>query len=489
VSTWLWLRAADGSPRVPWLALAAYAVSLLARPVALGLPLALVAVDRWWLGRPMRSSVVRAIPFVILGAAAGAAELVARAPGLAEAPWPYRLQSALTAPFVYLWHSVAPVTLTPLDVLPLQPVADPARVAAAALGLLAVTALAWWWRSRWPALLTAWIAYLALLAPAVGLVPSGLQATADRYTYLPGIVLSIAVGGGVGGLARGASRGRVAVAGSAVLAVAVALGFASRDALRYWTDSITLWTRVVELDPRNDIGLYNLGTALAAAGQPDAAAERYRAALAINPAHVEARANLDLLDAARLEREGNALAAGGHLTQAADRYQAALARDPRRAHSHAARGMALATLGRTADAIPHLREALRLGVVDAAVPNTLAGLLVETGNLREARMVLEGALQAHPDDIGLAHNLARLLVMTPGLPPPDRMRAFRLAEGVVQATNGQDARALDTLAASLAAIGRIADARGLNARAAAVATAQGDRDLAVQTTARGSAYR
>jgi hypothetical protein len=103
--------------------------------------------------------------------------------------------------------------------------------------------------------------------------------------------------------------------------------------------------------------------------------------------------------------------------------------------------------------------------------------------------VLEAALKGHPDDLGLAHNLARLLVSLPGLPPPDRMRAFRLAEAVAQATGGQDARALDTLAASLAAIGRMADAREINQRAAAVATAQGDRELAVQIAARGRAYR
>jgi predicted Zn-dependent protease len=151
--------------------------------------------------------------------------------------------------------------------------------------------------------------------------------------------------------------------------------------------------------------------------------------------------------------------------------------------------MALATLGRTAEAIPHLREALRLGVDDVAIPNALAGLLMETGAAREARTVLEGAMSAHPNDIGLAHNLARLLVTLPGLPPQDRMRAFRLAEAVAQATGGQDARALDTLAASLAGIGRMADAREINARAVAVAMAQGERDLAVQITARGRAYR
>jgi tetratricopeptide (TPR) repeat protein len=487
-TVWLWLRATARSPRVPWLSLGVFAISLAARPLALGVPVVLAVLDRWLFGRSLRGSVSRALPFVLLAAAAAVVEAVARAPGLAEAPWAYRLQSALTAPFVYAWHTLAPRALTPLDVLPLQPVANPMLTGAALIGLFGVTAVAWRLRTTVPALLAGWISYLAFLAPAVGLVPSGLQATADRYAYLPGVVLALGLaGGGAAWLAQRFVGARLALAGAAVLAAVLAV--LARDTLRHWSDSLTLWTRVVSLDRGNDVGLYNLGAALSAAGQPDAAAERYRAALAVNPAHAEARMNLDRLDAARLERDGNELAATGRLAEASARYEAALARDPTRTHSRAALGMALASLGRTREAIPHLREALKQGETDVEVPNALAGLLLETGNLREARMILEAALQAHPNDVGSAHNLARLLVMTPGLPAQDRMRAFRLAEAVVQTTGQQDARALDTLAAALAAIGRFADARQINARAVAVATAQGDRELAAQITVRGRAYR
>ena len=60
---------------------------------------------------------------------------------------------------------------------------------------------------------------------------------------------------------------------------------------------------------------------------------------------------------------------------------------------------------------------------------------------------------------------------------------------MVEATHGRDARAVETLATALAANGRMAEAGATNARAAALATAAGDRDLAVQITARGRAYR
>ena len=60
---------------------------------------------------------------------------------------------------------------------------------------------------------------------------------------------------------------------------------------------------------------------------------------------------------------------------------------------------------------------------------------------------------------------------------------------MVQETQGQDARALDTFAATLANIGRMEDARRFNAQAARLAAEQGDRELSVQITARGQAYR
>ena len=484
-----YLRTAARAPaRLPVAALVLYAASLAARPVALGFPVVLVVLDLWLLERRPRASLSTVWPFAVLAVAAAGIETVARTPGIDEAPWLYRLQSAASAPFVYLWHTVAPVSLTPLDVLPANPAAS-FGITVAALLALAVTCLAaWTWRHRWPALAAAWAAYLALLAPAAGLVPSGLQATADRYTYLPGVVVAIAVA--VAG-ARWASARRERVIAAAIVAIGLltASAVTARNVLMPWSDSVALWTRVVALDPRHDVGLYNLGAALAEAGRDEEAAARYREVLALQPGHADARANLDRLDAARLEREGNGLAAKGDLVAAAERYRQAVALDPRRTHSQAGLGMTLATLGRVADALPTLREAVRLGTDDPAVPNALGVLLLQSGHTREARTVMETALAAHPDDVGLAHNLARLLATGGGTDQKDAALALRLANGVVEATGGRDPRAMETLAAALALNDRAAEAIAVNARAAALATAQGDHDLAVQITARGRAYR
>jgi Flp pilus assembly protein TadD len=484
-----YLRTGKSAPaRVPAAALVLYAASLAARPVALGFPVVLIVLDVWLLERRMRTSLSLAWPFAALAVAAAAIESVARTPGINETPWLYRVQSAASAPFVYLWHTIAPVSLTPLDVLPTDPVGSLFITVAALLALAGACLAAWTWRHRWPGLAAAWAAYLALLAPAAGLVPSGLQATADRYTYLPGVVVAIAAA--VGG-ARWASarKGRVTYAAVAVLVLLAASAVTARRMLTPWSDSVSLWSRVVALDPRHDVGLYNLGAALSDAGRDEEAAARYREVLALQPGHADARANLNRLDAVRLEREGNESAAKGDLVAASERYRQAVALDPRRTHSQAGLGMALATLGRVAEALPSLREAVRLGTDDAAVPNALGVLLLQSGHTREARTVFETAMATHPDDVGLAHNLARLLATTGATDQKDAALALRLANAVVDATGGRDPRAMETLAAALALNDRPAEALTVNARAAALATAQGDRDLAVQITARGRAYR
>ena len=84
---------------------------------------------------------------------------------------------------------------------------------AASIAAVAATWRLWSWRAA----LAVWGAYLALLAPVVGLFPSGLQVTADRYTYGPAMVLSVALALALSALTRSARR--VALVATLVAAV------------------------------------------------------------------------------------------------------------------------------------------------------------------------------------------------------------------------------------------------------------------------------
>ncbi len=472
-------------------AAAGYLVSLLFRPVALGFPLVLLLLDAY-LGRigsgtSRRRLLFEKLPFAALAVAAAAVEASARPlVALERMGLGTRLADAALAPFIYLWRTLAPVGLSPLDPLSLDARTSWPALGGAFLLLGTVSAIVARHRGRRPGLFLAWLAYLALLGPVLGLAPSGLQATADRYTYLPCLVLALVVGDLVS--TAWESRWRpLAVALAA--AIGLALTAATVCQVRYWRDSVTLWTRAVEIDAGNDVALYNLASALAESGDAAAATERYEQLLRLIPHHRPALANLGLLQAKRLEAQANELAAAGRLREAVELYGRALERDPARLHSRASRGMALMTLGRFAEAVPDLERAIGEGRSEPPVAGALGFALLEVGRPADARRVLEQALTAEADDVGLAHNLARLLATAEDPAVRDEEKAVRLATTVVERTSGRDPRALDTLAVAQAAAGRLDLAAATAEGAEAEARKQGHRELAAALERRARAYR
>jgi tetratricopeptide (TPR) repeat protein len=392
------------------LAIVAYAIALLLRPTALAFPIVLLAIDVCPLRRRIdRRALFEKLPFAVLAIVAAFIESRAREmASVQEVGVGARLTMAVTAPFVYLARTMFPLRLSPLNPLPIEPTIDWVRFGLGSAGLAAVAIVVWRMRRKRPGLVVATVAYLLLLAPVVGLTPTGLQATADRYMYVPGIVISLLVAVGV---VEAWPRTRPAMTLSYVTlaALVIALCVLTWQQTRWWHDSVALWTRVAELDPRNDIATYNLAIALADAGRDAEAIARYEQTLRIVPDQALARENLQALQARQSEREGDRLADAGRLDEAERAYARALVLDATRAHARAARAVVLTRLGRTREAVPDLRAAHQGDPRDAAVLNALAFALSDMGESAEAASVLKRGIDLHPDDVNLAHNLARLL--------------------------------------------------------------------------------
>lgn len=393
-------------------AIAAYAVSLLFRPIAVGVPLVLLLLDWYPLDGAHRRAgrdrfaplIADKMPYVLLAVCAVAAEWLARRQlGFNELTAAARATLVATGPFVYLWRTVAPVGLSPAGVLALDTQGSVVAVAAAA-GLVAISWAVWRVRGTRPMLIVVWFAYLLLVAPTIGLAPTGLQATADRYAYLPGVAVAIALAVGVAASGYPVAVHRAATA--AGLVVCVGLSVLSRAQTVFWQDSIALWTRAAAVDARNDVAYYNLGTALQTSGRVDEARAAYEATLRLVPDHAPARQNLNGLQAIARQREADALAQAGNIAAAIPLYRETLTLDPRRSRARAALGMALAQSGDFAAAAPELETALKQGIDEPAVINAAGYALVQTGRTEDAVALLRAALVRHPDDANLAHNLA-----------------------------------------------------------------------------------
>jgi len=339
-----------------------FALGLLAKPTLAPLPVLLLLLDLWPLGRHRRAGprprtaallLAEKLPLLLLAVAAGAVALATQLGEgslhnpVARLPIGDRLANALVSAAAYLRRMLWPSGLAahyphPGAGLPAALVAG----AAALLVLATALSLARWRRNPWLAL--GWLWLLAFLLPVSGLVQVGLQGMADRYAYLPLGGASVAAAWSVGGLAR-ARRGAGMVIGAAAIAALLALGVATRAQCRHWRTTESLFRHSLAVTGPNPYALTALGVGLNEQGRHGEAIGVLGASLALMPDYAFTHYVL-----------GNALVAAGRRGEAIARYREAVQLVPRAVEARNNLGATLAEVGRPREAEEQFREALRI---------------------------------------------------------------------------------------------------------------------------------
>lgn len=297
---------ARGPSRARYLAVAtAFALCLSAKSSHVALPVAMLLLDDWPLGRARSRSdwrrlVAEKLPLLALAALAVWIQwsLVSgiTGPWATDPPLLERARDAVMAMAATLGRLLWPDALAIVYPTPRQmglaPV-GPAPVAAALLGAGALTfGAARAGAARGP-LWVGWLWFLALLAPMAGWLPSGLRVMHDRYAYLPMIGIALALGFGAPALAR-APKLRPALACAGLLAL-LGCALASAAQVRVWRDSLALFDHALAVTERNALAHYFKGNTLAEHGDFDAARPEFEAALAIHPDFPQANRALGFL--------------------------------------------------------------------------------------------------------------------------------------------------------------------------------------------------
>jgi protein O-mannosyl-transferase len=406
----------EASPLGPYLgSLLCFMLGLMSKPMLVTLPLVMLLVDLWPLGRlrldarepgeagwPGRAMLLirEKIPFFVCSLGSGIVTIYAQHTGgatrsLVAVPFLLRVENALTAYLSYLGKIFWPRDLA---ILYPYPSAIPLWQAAAALLLLgAVSAAALRYARRYPFLATGWFWYLVTLLPVIGILQVGDQSMADRYSYLPSIGISIMIAWGVPELVAGWKQGRVLLA-LAACGVLVALTALTWHQLGYWRDGITLYRHTLQVTSANPIITYNLGVAHAELGDLDAAMESYREVLRMQPAEVKALNNL-----------GMAFAARGDWGGAIRTYREGLRSNPGNAPLHFNLGIALAATGDLEGALGQYREAVRISPEDLGPHNNMGIILARRGDLAAALGEFRQAVRINPEDFESRSNLGRAL--------------------------------------------------------------------------------
>jgi len=393
-----------------FLAVAAlFALGLMSKQTLVTLPLVLLILDWWPLGRwgagPAPFSRPRWLPFAekvplfVLAMVGGALALWAQSSGgalrsAASYPFSLRAANACVAYAAYLGMTIWPAGLSVF--YPFPAAVPLLKAAAAALLLAGITAAAWRWRSRVPAATAGWLWFLITLLPLAGLIQVGDQAMADRYTYLPHIGLFMGAAWLLAAAARRPAAGRVAAA--AVVATIVLYAGATHRQARCWRDEFSLFSQALRADPANALADFTLGYLLDTEGRREEAEVHYRAAIRSRPEYKAAHANL-----AGLLRER-----GAH-DEAETHYREVLRLDPSAAAALYGLGVLRADRGRWAEAIGFYREALRVVPDDPQALNNTGVALTKLGRLAEAEGFYRQALKVQPDHALANYNLGSVL--------------------------------------------------------------------------------
>jgi len=398
-----------------WISLAAYFLSLAAKAAAITLPVVLLLLDIYPLGRwaeergSNRAAIFREkAPFLVLALAFAALALLAQHSAGALRPvrqyfFSYRLGQAAYGVIFYLWKSLLPFDLSPLYELPYDFAEWTAVFTTSAILASTLTLGFFLARKRWPAGLACWIYYVVMLAPVLGVAQSGPQLVADRYSYLACMSWAVLIGGGFFRLWSSAAlrRRREIAIGSAVVSgcILVVLGILASRQTAVWRDTPTLWRHVIAVAPPSSIAHYNLGRELEEEGKFAAALDYYNQAIAINPANPDAHYNL-----------ARVLARQGMEPQAIEHYRLALAIRPGDADTHNNLGLLLARRGDLDASLAEFRRAIAIDPSYGKAFFNLGRLLARQGRLDEAAENYRQALKLNPKESEILIGLSEVAV-------------------------------------------------------------------------------
>lgn len=445
LTLWCYARYVDRPSKTAyaWVVLA-FAGGLMSKSMMVTLPVVLLLMDCWPLRRSWRMPLVwEKVPLVALAAGVGTLTLVSQARGhavrsLASLPLALRLENAAWTYLAYIGRMLWPARLAVYYPYSHDIPAWHLLLAAALLGGISYAAVRCY--RSYPYVAVGWFWYLISLLPVIGIVQVGGQASADRYTYLPSIGLTIAVAWGAADFVKRYPQARRPIAVAAVATVGVCSVLTAIQA-SYWANSGLLFQHAVNVTKDNYIADNNLADYYLTQMRTRDARAPVLEALRLNPAYPEAHVNL-----ATILRRTGAMGESEH------QYREALQLQPVNPGAHAGYGALLLQEGRAGEAAREFAEAVKLQPDDAEAHYNLGRVLAAIGRFDQGVAELNEAIRLRPDYAEAYHSLA--------LAQAGRGRLTE-AIGELQAEarfKPEDAAVHNTLGMLLAGVGRYDEA-------------------------------
>jgi tetratricopeptide (TPR) repeat protein len=350
------------------LTLFVFALGLMSKPMLVTLPFVLLLLDYWPLERKIsRRLLVSAgrltaekIPFFALSVISSVITfLVQRSSGVVVGiniiSLNNRIANAVLSYVRYLYKMIWPQNLAIYYPFNAAAGIQLWQTAACALLLLGISVFVIYLGRSQRYLLLGWFWFVGTLIPVIGIVQVGLQAYADRYTYIPYIGLFIMLAWGLPQLLSKwtstnsvESPQRKIALGLSMVIVLTTLGICAHRQTSYWKNSFTLFSHTIEVTQNNWLAHSNLGAAYAKLGRWQETIEACKKAIRIKP------------NAVSLNNLGLAYSNLSRRTEAIEAFKQAIRIKPNYAEAHYNLGVTYGMLGRYQDAVEAYDKAVKI---------------------------------------------------------------------------------------------------------------------------------
>lgn len=387
-----------------------FACGLMSKPMLVTLPFVLLlcdywALERWKKLRDLKPLIIEKIPLFALTAISSVITFLAQKSGGAvvsveTVPIATRILNVSVAYAKYVWMMFFPVNLG--FWYPFEPNLNPLEIIGAIILLIIVSAYCWRERKRRKYLLMGWLWFLGTLVPVIGFVQVGLQALADRYTYVPYFGLFVMLVWGLNDLIKHFKLNEKIVAAICAI-VLIMFGFLAYKQTSLWQNSETLYTNSLKITKNNYFLMTNLCLHYLSKTPPEIAEPRCTELLEQTPPSPESNNVLGYL---RTQT--------GKYEQAVQNYQAAIRMRPDWGILYANLSDTLAKQGKPEEAETNLQKAFSIRDISlnneilARSCNNLGMAFMLKNRNEKAVEYFTKALQLKPDLQEAQENLKKM---------------------------------------------------------------------------------
>jgi tetratricopeptide (TPR) repeat protein len=411
------------------------ALGLMAKPMLVTLPIVLLLLDVWPLGRVSKNKnrlIVEKIPlFGLVIASCIITYMVQKAGGSVHPISLYtRIANAMVSYIAYLGQFFWPHNLAVLYPLPV-PAYPLWKPAVCFIPLIGLSVVALYHCTKKSFIFTGWCWYIVTLVPVIGMVQVGNQSMADRYTYLPSIGIAILLGWSTAQWSSAWRHQKIITRSLAALA-AIAMLTGTRHQLGYWKDNISLFKHTLAVTVCNPAIENNLGWVYWKQGDEIRAIEHIQKALHFSPTFADAGINMAAIcfrhkeyDRAMellyrvLKANPDNMQANNNLAlilielkryeEAVQYLQKALERTQDNAEMYYNMGIILGAQNKNDRAVKAYQQAIQLDQNQYQAMNELGAIKYKQGFLDEAVSYFRQSVQRNPDYVKAYCNLGLAL--------------------------------------------------------------------------------